>query len=152
MAVGTVSGISPEDNWQLISSVTASGTSHTFSSLTGYKHLWIVGQGITKSAVDYVGVRPNNDTTVGNYGLTWSIGTSPTFLISGATATAQGVSARIYNVNQAIPHKVEGTYDANQWGPGDAYVNPVVITSLVVHIYTTASFTGGTLSLYGIPA
>jgi hypothetical protein len=152
MAVGTVSGITPEDNWQLISSVTASGTSVTFSSLTGYKHLWITGVGITKSVSDYVGMRPNNDSTAGDYGLGWSAGTTGTALIASTTASAQGVSARIYNIDQAVPHKIEGTYDSNQWSPADAYVNPVVITSLVIHCYTTASFTGGTLSLYGIPA
>jgi hypothetical protein len=152
MAVGTVSGISPEDNWQLISSVTPSGTSHTFSSLTGYKHLWVIGKGITKSGADYIGMRPNNDTTAGNYGLGWASGTSQTSLIANTTAAAQGVSAKIYNIDQAIPHKIDGTYDANQWSPADAYVNPVVITSLVIHCYTTGSFTGGTLSLYGIPA
>jgi hypothetical protein len=152
MAVGTVSGINPEDNWQLISSVTASGTSVTFSSLTGYKHLWITGRGITKSASDYVAMRPNNDATTGNYALTWSVGTTNTSLIAGTTATAQGVSAKIYNIDQAIPHKIDGTYDGNQWGPADSYVNPVAITSLVIYNYTTGSFTGGTLSLYGIAA
>ena len=110
MAVGTVSGISPEDNWQLISSVTASGTSHTFSSLTGYKHLWVTGVSITKNVSDYVGMRPNNDSTAGDYGLEWTGGTSTTILINHTTAGPSAFSAKIYNIDQAIPHKVDAAY------------------------------------------
>lgn len=155
MAVGTVSGVDPQDNWQLISSSTPSGTSVTFSSLSGYKHLWVVGKGITKSAADYVGMRPNNDTTAGNYAtITVSSGVGNKFLISGYTGEAQAFSAKIYDIDKTIPHLVEWGYSDVSYGlPSDAYVNPVAITSLVIFNQGgSATFSGGTLYLYGIPA
>jgi hypothetical protein len=152
MAVGTVSGVNLEDQWQLISSVTASGTSITFNSLSGYKHLWLVVRSITKSGADYLAVRPNNDSTAGNYAITWSVGTQSQILFGGTTASAQAAAFRIYNIDQAAPHKIEGIYDSAVFGPIDTYANPVAVTSLVVYTYSGATFTGGTVALYGIAA
>ena len=153
MAVGTVSGIVPEDNWQLITSVTASGTSITFSSLSGYKHIWIVGQSITKSASVNIGIRPNNDSSAGSYCMSWTGGTDTQFLIAPATASSQASAFRIFNIDKSIPHDIEGEYDPADWIPQAAYVNPVPITSLVVRTSNgSATFTGGTFYVYGIPA
>jgi len=151
MAVGTVSGANLDEAWQLISSTTASTTSMTFNGFTGYKHIWIVGNSITKNAATAVRIRPNNDTAVGSYA--WSQdGGASSFYVGQNTATAHSFSFRIYNVDQAVPHRVESVSDSLYNGY-DAYTNPVAITSIIVYPYNgTASFTGGTISVYGIPA
>jgi hypothetical protein len=151
MAVGTVSGVNLDEQWQLISSTTASGTSMTFNGFTGYKHIWIVGNAITKNASTPVRIRPNNDTAAGSYAWAQS-GNDSSFYVGTTTASAHAVSFKIYNIDQAAPHKVESVSDS-LYNVNDAYVNPVAITSIVVYPYNgTASFTGGTFSVYGVPA
>jgi len=151
MAVGTVSGVNLEEQWQLISSTTASTTSMTFNGFTGYKHIWIVGNSITKSASTPIRIRPNNDTAVGSYAWSQS-GNDSSFYVGTTTATAHAFSFRIYNIDQAAPHRVESVSDSLYNGY-DAYTNPVAITSIIVYPYNgTASFTGGTISVYGIAA
>lgn len=152
MAVGTVSGINLDEQWQLISSVAASGTSITFSSLTGYKHIWVTGRNITKDAAQSIGIRPNNDTSVGSYAAS-AMGNDSKFYCGTTTAGSHALSFRIYNIDQSAPHRVElvngDDYDSN----ADAYVNPVPITSITLVAWnTTSSFTGGTIAVYGIPA
>jgi hypothetical protein len=153
MAVGTVSGIVPEDNWQLISTTTPSGTNFTLTGFDGYRHLWLVGKSITKSASTQTGIRPNNDTSGGSYGASWSVGTATSFLFSGDSSGAAAMAFKIFNIDKSIPHKIEGEYDANDWLPQSVYANPVPITSLLIRTNNgTATFTGGTFYLYGIPA
>jgi hypothetical protein len=86
--------------------------------------------------------------------MSWTGGTTGTqFLIATSTANAQAVAFKIFNIDKSIPHKIEGEYDPADWLPQSAYVNPVPITSLVVKSQNgTATFTGGTFYLYGIPA
>jgi hypothetical protein len=151
MAVGTVSGSNLDEQWQLISSVTPSGTSVTFSSLAGYKHIWIIGNAITKSASTAISIRPNNDSSIGAYAWAQS-GNDSRFYAGVTTATASALSFKIYNIDQAAPHKVESVSDSLYNGY-DAYVNPVAITSItVLNANGTATFTGGTLAIYGIAA
>jgi hypothetical protein len=45
MATSNVSAIDREE-WQLIESKSASGTSVTFNAFSGYKHLWLTGKAI----------------------------------------------------------------------------------------------------------
>ncbi len=151
MAVGTVSGVNLDEQWQLISSVTPSGTSITFNNLTGYKHIWIAGSNITKSASTPIGIRPNNDTTVGSYAWQQS-GNDNKFYVGTTTAGSHALNFKIYNIDQAAPHKVESVSDST-YNNYDAYTNPVAITSIVVFTWNgTATFTGGTIAAYGIPA
>lgn len=154
MAVGTVSGVSPEDQWQLITSTTASGTSMTFNSFTGYKHLWLVGKAITKNTTTHISIRPNNNSTAGNYSFGWTGGTADKFLVSSDTASAQAVSFKIYNVDQTYPKHVACSYDnAYPSQEQDAFLDTVAVTSLVIYTYNgTSTFSGGTFYLYGIPA
>jgi len=153
MAVGTVSAIEP-NQWQLITSVTPSGTSVTFNSFSGYKTLMLVGKGVTKSGSDYPRVRVNNDATAGNYATLWSNGGQTGFLCQGATASASGFVFRIYDCDKEIPHRVDTAYDGagNHAQATDAFVDPVIVTSLVLSNFSGASFTGGTVYLYGIAA
>jgi hypothetical protein len=153
MAVSNVSTVD-RDEWQLITSVTPSGASVTFNSFSGYKHLMLVGKAVTKSSSDYPRVRVNNDATAGNYATLWSAGGQAGFLVQGALAVASGFVFRIYDCDKATIHKVDAAYD----GAGahaqatDAFVDPVVVTSLVLSTLSGATYTGGTLYLYGIAA
>jgi hypothetical protein len=154
MAVGTVSGVDPADNWQLITSVTPSGTSTTFSSLSGYKHIWITGKSITTSAAAYISVRPNNDTAVGSYASYYSSGDLSQFYVNGNAANTRAFHAKIYNIDQTVPHLFEpsGAEGVGSQGGVSVYTNPVAITSLVVFLSGSVTFTGGTMYIYGIPA
>lgn len=143
MAVGTVSSIN-YDNWQLITSVTPSGSSVTFNNFSGYKTLWVVGS-VTKSDASNTRMRPNNDTATGSYASSYA---GPAFYHPDASSL--GISFKIYDVDREVPHKVEFTTNIGGGGSvGDAYTAPNVITSLVVSP-DSGTFTGGTLRIYGI--
>lgn len=144
MAVGTVSSINYDD-WQLIATTALSGTSVTFNNFSGYKTLWLVGNAIKNSST-YVIIRPNNDTSASSYATSYTAGE---YYLSDNTTGA--VSFKIYDCDRAIPHKVEFfTNLSTGCNPGDAYTAPNVITSIVVTTQTGATFTGGTIRLYGI--
>ncbi len=153
MAVGTVSGLNLDEEWQLISSVTASGTSITFNSLSGYKTLWLVGRRITKNSDDIIAVHFNGNTTGGDYGQYWGGGVNGKFIIQNSTATAQAATFKVYDIHKAIPHKVEVAYvPSTDPGLPSVYAVPEVITSLIVTCWSGGSYSGGTFYLYGIPA
>lgn len=153
MATGSVSAIDREE-WQLIESKSATGTSVTFNAFSGYKHLWLTGKAITKNSASHIAVRPNNDTTGMNYAVVRSYGTEAVFLMQDNTAASCAASFQIFNVDKTTPKKVNSTY--NTGVPGneqDAYIDTVAVTSLVVSNYNdTSIFTGGTFYLYGIVA
>ena len=155
MAVGTVSGIAPEDNWQLIETTTiSSGTaSYTYSSLSGYKTILIAGKNIVKSGANYSVLRVNGDTAAGAYAQNSQGGGSSWFYVTGATSSTHGLAVVIYNINQSVPHRM----DANYGGGGGSeencyYTNPVPVTSLQLRLDSSATFTSGTIYVYGIPA
>ena len=152
MATGSVSAIDREE-WQLIESKAATGTSLTFNAFSGYKHLWLTGKAITKASTDYVMVRPNNNSTQGNYAYANSSGTDTRYYTAGNTASAQATSFKIFDVDKTTPKHVAVTYDASQpANEPDAFVDTVAVTSLVVYTNGGAAFTGGTFYLYGIVA
>jgi hypothetical protein len=153
MATSNVSAIDREE-WQLIESKSASGTSVTFNAFSGYKHLWLTGKAITKSGADNITVRPNNNSTAGNYVAGAENGTDTRFLISGSTAASQATSFKIYDVDKTTPKKVSCSYNyAVAENEHDAFVDPVAVTSLVVVTYGgSVTYTGGTFYLYGIVA
>ena len=156
MAVGTVSGLNLEDEWQLVASQAMSGlNTYTFSGLTGYKTYWLVGKALTNGTADIPGVRINGDTTNGSYASSWSLttGASATiFLVGASSAAARPFSFKIYDALKSIPHKVETTvYDGSITATaGDAYVDATPVTSITVKTYANNNFTGGTVYLYGI--
>ena len=153
MATGSVSAIDREE-WQLIESKSATGTTLTFNAFSGYKHLWLTGKAITKSASDYTAVRPNNNSTAGNYSHSYGGGTQDKLLIGDSASVAQGVSFKIFDVDKTTPKHVAASYDPSiPAHEQDAYVDIVAVTSL--RVFTSggsATFTGGTFYLYGIVA
>jgi len=156
MAVGTVSGIDPSDNWQLITSQAASGSSVTFSSLSGYKKILLTIRGLSKSAASHMSIQLNNDTSYGNYACIVSDGDVNQFIVGGNTAAAIGNFFWIDNVDKSMPHRVS----VNSWGPTSSdhserwYLNPVPITSIKLFNWQggTQTWTAGTIELWGIPA
>ena len=156
MAVGTVSGIDPQDNWQLVASQAMSGlTTYTFSSLSSYKTYWLVGKGLTNGTADIVGIRFNGDTSANSYGNIWAATNNLAyFLISPSVTSAKACSLKISDADKSIPHKVESTMLGyqNPSSNGDAYTDPTPITSITVNAYSGNAFNGGTVYLYGIAA
>jgi hypothetical protein len=156
MAVGTVSGIEPDDNWQLVASQAMSGlNTYTFSSLSGYKTYWVVGKGLTNGTADIVAVRINGDSSAGSYASFWAVsGNNGYFLTTQSATTAKAFTLEIKNANKSIPHQVKSTMysTANPVTNGDAYVDPAPITSITVSAYSSNNFSGGTVYLYGIAA
>ena len=151
MAVGTVSSIN-DDVWQLIgSSSLTSGTSYSFTSISGYKTLMLTFKGVTTSANSYMAVRLNNDSTAGNY--SQFTGESETrFLVSGNAITRAG-GVIIHNANQDVPHKVElTTYSAPEAANLAFYLDPTAINRVDLISRESYAFTAGTVYLYGIAA
>jgi hypothetical protein len=157
MAVGTVSGVDPQDNWQLISSVTPSTGTVTFSSVSGYKTLLLSGKAVLKSGSDTPLVRLNGDTSAtagGSYGVLNGAGTTNYFIINGASSIPQAFAFTIYNANQSVPHRVTSGYAAagQNGSASDYYTDPTPITSISLMLDNGQTFSGGTVYLYGIAA
>jgi hypothetical protein len=151
MATGTVSSVSG-DVWQLISSqASTSGTSITFSGISGYKKLLLTGQSVSWADNCSSYVLPNNDTTGGNYsgyssdaGFRWT-GT--------ANSQPRAPFFTIDNADKSMPHFVEcAAMYSNLFTGNDIYPVASPITSLVISNTGSIAFNGGTVYLYGIPA
>ena len=153
MATSNVSAIDREE-WQLIESKSATSTSVTFNAFSGYKHLWLTAKGITKSASTALALRPNNNSTQGNYAIPKNDGSDTFFLIGGSTSASQAASFQIYDVDKTTPKHIAASYNTSVPGNEmDAFIDTVAVTSLVVYTNDgTSTFTGGTFYLYGIVA
>jgi hypothetical protein len=164
MAVGTVSTIE-QDNWQLIASgsPTASSSSYSFSSISGYKTLMIAFKKVVTSADTGLYARFNGDSTdrnynsmVNGYSVTGDYktdGMSLTGYPQGATTGVTGYAVINYaNSTTMFKTMQEGaSYVSNKYA--GIWANNVDPISSIV-IYTTGgTFTGsGTFYLYGIAA
>ena len=159
MAVGTVSGTSPEDQWQLIATNTVtSATSSSFTSISGYKQLRIAYK-LTSTANGVFGyyLQFNSDSTMGNYGSSIALYTTnqtrngDRMYISGYTETnASAGYATILDADKTTP-KTLGAF-AGQWstvGTG-VWMGSSAISSILFSS-DSGTFTG-TIYLYGIAA
>ena len=139
--------------WTLIESKAASGSSVTFNSFSGYKHLFLSGKGISKSGAGHIKIRPNNNSTAGNYAHMWNSGTADAFLTSANPSSDEGMSFIIYDVDQTSPKQVLANWDSSVASNAkDAFIDTVAVTSLVVLAHGGPTFTAGTFYLYGILA
>jgi len=148
VAINSVSAAS-SDNWQLISSVTASGSSVSFTPLTGYKRLMVSLQNVTKSSAASFYISFNSDTsTPGNYS-----GASSFIVWGASSASPYGGLAFVENINQSTPHLVSLVSNSTI---SASYNNPVAITSVQIWSDSpagpTTTFSGGTIAIYGIAA
>jgi hypothetical protein len=158
MAVGTVSGLNLDEQWQLIETQSPSAASAaTFSSVSGYKRLMLVWK-TTPSTGSFVYMSVNNNTTSNDYTsvVNWQAAALNKVLTTSITLDAQDHSGLhagmviIENVTQTMPHIL--TNFVNQ--RADAFYGLVINTAPItrVDIYpSTGTFTG-TVSIYGIAA
>ena len=154
MAVGTVSGINPDDTFQLITSTTiSSGTaSYNYNSIAGYKTIIVAAKSIVKSSSEYITVQFNGDTAVGSYAQNPQAGANNFFYATGNSTGPAAHAFVVYNVNQAVPHKVNTAYTTQPGGENQYYTDPSVITSIQIALTGGATFTSGTIYVYGIAA
>jgi hypothetical protein len=156
MAVGTVSGIEQENNWQLISTNTpTSGTATTFTSISGYKRLMVVWKALTTGTSQWLYLKVNDNTTAGNYASHTGYpgvndnSASTTIILNGHTRAINSGMLIIENANQSTPHETSLSIDY-----GYSYADPSILLAdpiTRVDIWISASsFTGGTVQLWGI--
>lgn len=151
MAVGTVSGIDPADNWQLITTTTiSSGTAnYTYSSLSGYKTIMVAGKNIVKSAEDYTVAQVNGVTSQGAYNSNSSNGSF--FYTASSNASSGGFTIVFYDVDKSFIHKIETTGYSGT-GTFGYYTDPTAITSIKIYNRDGSTFTSGTIYVYGLAA
>jgi hypothetical protein len=154
MAVGTVSGLNLDDQWQLITTTTiSSGTAtYTYNSLSGYKTILIAGKNIVRSGGGTAQIRLNGNSSAGSYSMNTQNGGDSRFYITGNSAGPAALAAIVYNINQAVPHKVDVGYStAGSNASNNYYTDPVEITSIELGL-DGGTYTSGTVYVYGIPA
>jgi len=149
MATDSVSAID-KDTWTLIDSRTpTSGTSVSFTSISGYKTLLLAAKNITTNVTGYLTVRLNNDSTAGDY--IEQTGAGEDFFYVSTNDPARAMMMIIYDANQDVPHKIEkSSYQSSAFNNPVFYTDPVAITRVDLLNSTAATFTGGTVYLYGI--
>jgi hypothetical protein len=154
----------------LLSTTTLSGTSTTISSIPGgYKTLALLVTGVYSSAYTPMYVKPNDTGaytsqrasstpfTVGEVGngslYTNSTGTVQDIIYNSGTSNALNFYYEInnYSVDGAHPIKFYGRSNiATIWGNGSSLPTGTAITSVVFNTNGTATFTDGTVKLYGV--
>ncbi len=166
MAVGTVSGINPDDAWQLISSgtPTAASTSFSFSSIsTAYKALMITFKSIAITSGDVnLYARFNSDSTNGNYsGMANGYTNTGYYTTSGIPLTGYAgnvgelngyIIIRNSNSTSTLKTVTEGaSFVTNKYSC--VWMNASDAISSIAISPSASSFSGsGTFTLYGIPA
>lgn len=153
MAVSNVSTINA-DNWQLITTnaITSGNTSSTFSSISGYKKLMIVGKDVHTGTADYLCMQFNSD-TANNYGSVAINGTATQsqftkFIYTASTSNYFNGYAIIEDVDTSAPKRVTG-YISNSFSGGMWY-STSALTSILIFLNNGNSWDTGTFYLYGI--
>jgi hypothetical protein len=157
MAVGTVSALEP-NQFQLISSQSAtSGTTITFSNLSGYKTYLITFENLSFSTAPQLRVRFNSDSTSGKYigniiGGSFEYTTNTgIYAFIDISTTNNSAYLYVYNALESSPKRAEGanmtglTYGAFLEG---MWFDTSAITS--ISCVSTQTYSSGTIKLYGI--
>jgi hypothetical protein len=170
MAVGQVSSLN-QDNWQLIGTNSpTSGTSTSFTGLSGYKKYMLVWSPITFTSSTGTRIRAtfNADADV-NYasvttdGVTYSssstynIVTNLGIQLAGAAAATHTGYLIIDNANLSIPKICSGQSYSTDQGYYSAINGVWLPTSVITSIELnraggSATISSGTIKLYGIAA
>ena len=157
MAVGQVSSTN-YDNWQLIgTNTTTSGTSSSFSSISGYKRLMLTFNNINTAANAQYRIRFNSDTG-NNYAYSARIDGSTTSeisyigLLGFVTTGPHSGYVLIEDVLTSSPKRIEvgGSYYVSNGGKG-IWLGTSAITTIEFSLSASA-FNAGSISLYGIAA
>jgi hypothetical protein len=71
--------------------------------------------------------------------------------MAGNSTSTRGGFAIIYDVDKAVPHKIDTATGLSNASNLEAYLEPAAITSITAKA-GGQTFTGGTIYLYGIAA
>ena len=162
MATGSVSALD-QDTYQLVATnTTTSGSTSTFSSLSGYKKYILTFEGVTLST-NANAVLTFNSSTSNYYGRAalWGENT-----YSGPAGTGIPLNYTTYinsmnglyvidNITNGAPRTVKGIYNTgNSAGTtpitiDGGWLDTSAITSMVVTL-STGTFSAGSMKLYGI--
>ena len=162
MATGSVSALD-QDTWQLIqTNTTTSGSTSTFSSLSGYKKYILTLEGVTLST-NADAVLTFNSSTSNYYGRAalWGENT-----YSGPASTGIPLNYTTYktsmnglyvidNVTNGAPRTVKGIYQRGDLAGSvpitidGGWLDTSAITSMVITL-STGTFSAGSIKLYGI--
>lgn len=162
MATGSVSALD-QDTWQLIATnTTTSGTTSTFSSLSGYKEYLLAWSGVSTTSDGSSYLQFNSDTGTNYFGGVNLGETDGTFqnksdrirLNYSSLRTTQSGYMSIKNVNNGAPKIVIGTlsgHSENNWQANinGGWLTTDAITSIVITA-GAGTFSAGSMKLYGI--
>lgn len=158
MASGTVSSVQ-QPNWQLIqTNTTTSGTTSTFTGLSGYSQYLVTYSFSSGAASPYLNF--NSDSTSGNYAGYIQNATNISVMSTAIPLHYQSNTASsfygyvtISNANQTTPKFVSGVTAAAPYGGiiTSSYFAASAITSITITT-NTGTFSSGTITLYGIAA
>jgi len=160
MAVGQVSSLTG-DNWQLIATNTpTSGTSTSFTSLSGYKKFRLIWSALTFGGSASLLCRFNSDSTdsyigaaVGHSAST-SEAWSTAAILDGQSNTVHYGFIDIEDADKTFPKKMQGAWGNQSTGLGDIsngiYIGSSAITSIVITDGSGNTISAGTVYLYGL--
>lgn len=162
MATGSVSAID-QDTWQLIqTNTTTSGSTSTFSGLSGYKKYILTFEGVTLST-NANAVLTFNSSTSNYYGRAalWGENT-----FSGPDGTGIPLNYTTYktsmnglyvidNITNGAPRTVKGKYNTTDSAGTQpitidgGWLDTTAITSMVITL-STGTYSAGSMKLFGI--
>ena len=160
MSAGTVSTLAP-NQYQLVgTSSPTSGTTVSFTSLSGYKSYLLTFEHMAFAAATNTRVRFNSDSTNGKY-VGIAVGTTSIergddaaiLVFTSQAAAGNSAFLTIENALQTAPKYIDGATTQND---GNAllikgmYFSTSAITS--IDIVAGNTFSSGTINLYGIAA
>ena len=160
MATGTVSSLSG-DNWQLVATNTpTSGTSTSFTSLTGYRKYRVIWSALTFSGSAVAMLRFNSDSNnnyigaASGYGTSSSEGWSTAAIVAGTAGTTHYGFIDVEDADKTFPKKMQGAWDNQDIGVGDVlngvYIGSNAITSITLLDSSGNTISSGTVYLYGL--
>jgi len=162
MATSNVSALD-QDTYQLIATnTTTSGTTSTFSSLSGYKEYLITWNGVSQSSDGSAYLQFNSDTgtnyfggvNLGEYDGTFQNKSDRIRLNYSSLRTTQSGYISIKNVNNGAPKIVVGTLSGHSENNWQANINGGWLTTdaITSMVFTTGggTFSAGSIKLYGI--
>jgi hypothetical protein len=166
--IPAASAANPSDNWELISSVSASGSSVAFTSISGYKKLMLRGGNLSCNSNGSWTVRFNSDSgakydysyefanggTSDKYNVKTSVATTAIDFPSSGSATVN-VLLTINNTDTTGIKTITGAlgiYDGTYNYNGTNLIGNYIASASISTVTLTAGSSGmsGTVSLYGV--
>ena len=160
MATGSVSAIGG-DEWQLIATNTpTSGTSTSFTNISGYSKLRLIWNTLTFAADAMLICRFNSDSgqnyigAASGFGANTSESWSTAVALNGNNAGPYAGYLDIEDANKTFPKKLQGVWSFRTGTYGDTlngiYIGSSAITSISLSDESSNTISSGTVYLYGI--